>query len=198
MWLLPIIYLNRLSEAEALLRKASERKIEVIQFSLCRYFIAFLRSDQAAMEREMTQRQAKLEAQGWFEHQEALTLAYQGRLKEAARLSDRAVILARQGGLRERAAMFARRSCRVECAVRELARRRKEARRRRCRSTEAGTPIMDLPLRWRFCTTPRKPTRSRRTSKSATRRTHLSNSVTCLRCGRSKLSTRATRRKRSK
>ncbi len=100
------IYLNRLPEAEAVLRKASERKIEVIKFSLCRYFIAFLRNDQAAMESEMTQRQAKLEAQGLFEHQEALTSAYQGRLKEAARLSDRAVILSRQAGLRERAAQF--------------------------------------------------------------------------------------------
>jgi tetratricopeptide (TPR) repeat protein len=100
------IYMNRLAEAEALLRKASERKIEVFGFSLCRYFIAFLRSDQAAMEREVTQRQAKLESQGWFEHQEALTLAYHGRLKEAARLSDSAVMLSRQAGLRERAAQF--------------------------------------------------------------------------------------------
>ena len=40
------------------------------------------------MDTEVAQRQAKLEAQGWFEHQEALTLAYQGRLKEAERLSD--------------------------------------------------------------------------------------------------------------
>jgi tetratricopeptide (TPR) repeat protein len=47
-----------------------------------------------------------LEAQGWFENQEALTLAYEGRLKEADRLSDRAVLLARQGGLLERAAQF--------------------------------------------------------------------------------------------
>ena len=100
------IYLNRLSDAEAVLRKASERRIEAIEFSLCRYFIAFLRGDQAAMEREMTQRQAKLEAQGWFEHQEALTSAYQARLKEAARLSDRAILLSRQAGLRERAAQF--------------------------------------------------------------------------------------------
>ena len=100
------IYQNRLSEAEALLRKASERKIESVEFSLCRYFIAFLRGDQAAMEREVNQRQAKLEAQGWFEHQEALTLAYQGRLKEAARLSDLAVSLSRQAGLRERASLF--------------------------------------------------------------------------------------------
>ena len=100
------VYQNRLSDAEAVLRKASERKIEINNFSLCRYSIAFLKNDKAAMEREMTQRKAKLAAQGSFEHQEALTLAYQGRLKEAARLSDRALILARQGGLLERAAMF--------------------------------------------------------------------------------------------
>ena len=100
------IYQNKLAEAEAVIRKASERKIETVEYSICRYFIAFLRSDQAAMEREMTYRQAKLEAQGSFEHQEALTLAYQGRLKEASRLSDRALILSRQAGLRERAAQF--------------------------------------------------------------------------------------------
>jgi eukaryotic-like serine/threonine-protein kinase len=100
------LYLNRLTAAEAVLRKASERKIEIIEFSLCRYFIAFLRSDQAAMERETTQRKAKLEAQGRFEYQEALTMAYQGRLQEADRLSARAVSLARQGGLVGRAAMF--------------------------------------------------------------------------------------------
>jgi len=100
------IYQNHLPEAEALLRKASARKIETIEFSLCRYFIAFLRNDQAAMEKEMTQRQATLEAQGSFENQEALTMAYRGRLKEANRLSDRAVSLSRQAGLHERAALF--------------------------------------------------------------------------------------------
>jgi hypothetical protein len=101
------VYLNRPADAEALLCKASERNIEVVPFSLLRYFIAFLRNDEPAMEREITQRREKLEAQGWFEHQEALTLAYQGRLQEANRLSERAVSLARQGGLPERAAMFA-------------------------------------------------------------------------------------------
>jgi tetratricopeptide (TPR) repeat protein len=100
------LYLNRLAEAEGLLRKAAERKIEVVQFSLARYFIAFLRNDRTAMEKETTQRRVKLEAQGSFEHQEALTLAYHGRLKEADRLSARAVTLARQGGLMGRAAMF--------------------------------------------------------------------------------------------
>ena len=100
------VYLNRVAEAAALLHKASERKIEVVQFSLLRYFIAFLRNDKGAMEREIAQRRVKLEAQGSFEHQEALTLAFQGRVKEADRLSERAGSLARQGGLMGRAAMF--------------------------------------------------------------------------------------------
>jgi serine/threonine protein kinase/tetratricopeptide (TPR) repeat protein len=100
------VYLNRLAEAEAMLRKASERKIDTPYYSLCRYAITFLRNDKAAMEREITLRKTKLEAQGSFEHQEALTLASKGRLKEAASLSARAVNLAQQGGLRERAAQF--------------------------------------------------------------------------------------------
>jgi len=100
------VYLDRLGEAEATLGKASERKIETNEFSLLRYFIDFLKDDQAALERETTQRRAKLEAQGFFEHQEALTLAYRGRLREAAQLSERAVSLSRQADLRERAALF--------------------------------------------------------------------------------------------
>ena len=101
------IYLDRWSEADALLRKASERKVETADYSLIRYFIAFLKKDEASMEREVVQRRAKLQAQGWFEHQEAMTLAYHGRLKEASRMSDSAVLLARQAGLRARPAQFA-------------------------------------------------------------------------------------------
>jgi tetratricopeptide (TPR) repeat protein len=100
------VYQNRLAEAEAVLRRASERKIDVIELSLCRYFIAFQRSDRAAMEREMTYRKARFEAHGRFEHQEAVTLAYQGRLKEAAQMWDRAVVLARQANFLEQAALF--------------------------------------------------------------------------------------------
>src|SRR5690349_24540609 len=58
------------------------------------------------MEREMTYGKAKFDAQGRFEYHEALMLAYQGRLKEAAPLWDRALILARQGNFLEQAALF--------------------------------------------------------------------------------------------
>lgn len=100
------VYQDRLAEAEAVLRKASDRKIDVIPLSLCRYFISFLRSDKAAMEREVTYRMTKFQAQGHFEHQEAVTLACQGRLREAAQRWDRATILARQGNFLEQAALF--------------------------------------------------------------------------------------------
>ena len=100
------IYQGKLPEAEAVLRKAAIRKIETVELSTCRYMVAMLRNDRAALERERTQGQTKLEAQGWFENQEALTLAYEGRLREAARLSERAVSLSRQSGLPERGALF--------------------------------------------------------------------------------------------
>ena len=143
------VYLNRPSEAEALLHKASDRKIEVIQFSLIRYAIAFLRSHKAAMEREVTQRQAKLHAQGVFEHQEALTLAYQGRLTEADQLSDRAVLLARQGGLLERAALFegARAAWNALFQIRAKAQRSATAALSLCRSRDADYgPAVALAL----------------------------------------------------
>jgi serine/threonine protein kinase/tetratricopeptide (TPR) repeat protein len=100
------LYLNRVPAAETMLHKAAERKIDVIELSLLRYFIAFLKNDWPAMEKEMAQRQTTLQSGGWFEHQEALTFAYHGRLREAAGLSDRAVTLARQAGLRDRPAAF--------------------------------------------------------------------------------------------
>jgi len=100
------VYQNRLGDGEAVLRKASELKKDVIDLSRCRYSIAFLRKDEVAMQREIIYRKAKFEAQGRFEHQEAVTLAYRGRLKEAARLSDQALRLARDGNFLEQAALF--------------------------------------------------------------------------------------------
>jgi tetratricopeptide (TPR) repeat protein len=68
--------------------------------------IAFLRNDAVAMQKEATDRKTRLESQGAFEQQEALTLAYHGRVKEANQLSGSAIALARQGGFRERPVEF--------------------------------------------------------------------------------------------
>ena len=194
------IYQNRLAKAEALLQKAAERGIKSLVHSLCRYFIAFLKRDDAAMEREKIERQAKMEAQGWFEHQEALTMAYHGRLKDAARLSERAVILSRQAGLRERAAQFAGARAAWSAlmgAPAEAKSSAAEALLHRSRDADYG-PAFALAL-------PGESAQAHQIEvelEKNTRRTRLSNSVTCLRCGRSRFSTQAirtreTRRKRS-
>ncbi len=100
------VYQDHLAEAEAVLQKAATRKIDVVQLSLCRYYVSFLKGERAAMEREMIYRNTKFHAQGHFAQQEAATLACQGRWREAAQRWDQAVILARQGRFLERAAMF--------------------------------------------------------------------------------------------
>ena len=69
------IYVNRLGEAEATLQRAAERNLTLPDFTIMRYFIAFLRRDKAGMEREAAQRQGKPAAQGLIPHQEALVLA---------------------------------------------------------------------------------------------------------------------------
>ena len=174
------IYLDRWPEAEALLRKASEHKVETADYSVIRYFIAFLRKDQAAMEREVTQRQGKLQAQGWFEHQQAMTLAYQGRLKEAAQLSDSAVRLARQAGLRERPAQFAgaRAVWNALFGIRDEAQRSAAAALSLYQGRDADYgPAFTLELLHDRSSR----SRLRRNSKSGTRRTHRFSSVICLR-----------------
>ena len=121
---------------------------------LCRYFIAFLRGDKAAMDREAAYRRQNSQAQGRFEHQEAATLACQGRLKEAAqRCRTGRVDLGPPGRLRwsrplcfKALGPFGRRSS----GLRAEARKNAAAALALYRSRDAD---YGLPLRWRFWTT---------------------------------------------
>ncbi len=100
------LYLGRPGEAEKILQQASERKLEIPDYILFRYYIAFLKGDQAGMEREAALGEAHPGAQDWMLHAESLTLARSGQLQRAREMSRRAVDLAQQAGQRERAAVF--------------------------------------------------------------------------------------------
>jgi len=100
------VYLDRYDEAEDVLRRASERKLEIPDCLILRYHVAFLKSDQAGMQREAALAQGNPEAADWLSHSEALDLARSGRLQLARRMSQRAVDLARQSSQQERAALF--------------------------------------------------------------------------------------------
>ncbi len=75
-------------------------------FLLLRYDLAFLKSDDSAMAREVSLSQRDSEAEDWLSHHQSFVLAYTGRLREARKMSVRAAELAEQAGHRERAALF--------------------------------------------------------------------------------------------
>jgi tetratricopeptide (TPR) repeat protein len=96
--------LDRLKEAEETLRRATARKVEFPDFAYMRYVIAFLKGDQAGMQREASL--AKSEADDSLADNRAFVLAFSGRLQQAGIMSRRAVELAQQAGQRERAALY--------------------------------------------------------------------------------------------
>jgi serine/threonine protein kinase/tetratricopeptide (TPR) repeat protein len=100
------VQLNRLPEAENTIRQASEHKLPG-EFKIMQYNIAFLRHDQAGMQREAAQSETDPDVGDWIMHAESCVFAYSGRLQEARRKSRQAVDTARRAAhKRERAAMW--------------------------------------------------------------------------------------------
>jgi len=99
-------FLGRLDEAENTLRRAAARGLEIDEFIMLDYDIAFLKSDQAAMERAAAQARERLEGENWISARQGFVLAYSGHLQQARIASQRAVDHAQQVGQRERAGLW--------------------------------------------------------------------------------------------
>src|ERR1700678_2756245 len=84
------IELDRLEEAANTLQRAAERKVEAPDLFAGGYEIAFLKGDQAGMQRAVALSQGKGGAEDWISDLEAFVLAYSGRLQQAIRKSQRA------------------------------------------------------------------------------------------------------------
>jgi eukaryotic-like serine/threonine-protein kinase len=95
-------YLNRLDEAEKTLRSAAGRGLEIDEFVMLEYDIAFLRDDRAAMERAT----GRVRGENWMSSREASAAAYSGHLRQARNVSRRAVNQAQQAGQQERAGLW--------------------------------------------------------------------------------------------
>ncbi|MBI4905517.1 MAG: protein kinase [Acidobacteria bacterium] len=87
---------GRFREAERILDRAAERKAGMPIFLVLRYSIAALKDDQEQMDHVVSQARGTRGTEHWVAHTEALALARSGRLKNAARSSNRAVDLALQ------------------------------------------------------------------------------------------------------
>src|SRR5712691_8539824 len=99
-------FLDRQAEAETILQRASEHKLEMPDYLVQRYDIAFLRDDKAGMERVLALSQGKSDAEALISALHSFGLAYSGHLQQARRKSRRAVDLAQQSAQREMAALF--------------------------------------------------------------------------------------------
>src|SRR5207245_3734543 len=97
---------DRFGEAGNSLQGASARKLESAQFLVYRYNIAFLKGDDRQMNQVVAMAKGRRGAEHWVANSEALALAHSGRLREARRVSARAVDLALQEGQRATAATY--------------------------------------------------------------------------------------------
>jgi DNA-binding winged helix-turn-helix (wHTH) protein/tetratricopeptide (TPR) repeat protein len=108
------VALERTSEAEKTLQRASERKLDIPDFYVLRYVIAFLKDDKTGMEQEAAQPREKPGVDDWMSNAEGFVAAYSGHLEEARKMSRRAADLARKADRRETEALYE-----TDAAVRE-------------------------------------------------------------------------------
>jgi DNA-binding winged helix-turn-helix (wHTH) protein/tetratricopeptide (TPR) repeat protein len=97
---------ERTAEAEKTLQRASERKLDIPDFYVQRYVIAFLKDDRAGMEREAALPREKPGVDDWMSNAEAFVSAYSGHLAEARKMSQRAADLARKAERRDTEALY--------------------------------------------------------------------------------------------
>jgi tetratricopeptide (TPR) repeat protein len=98
--------LGRLDEAAHTLELASERKMQMPDLVVDRYMVAFLKNDQAGMEKAVALAAKTPGAEDLVANQESFGAGYSGHLQQARRRSGFAVQLAKQAGQSERAALF--------------------------------------------------------------------------------------------
>jgi eukaryotic-like serine/threonine-protein kinase len=102
-------FVDRFGEAENALQQAAAHKkewLELPQFLVYRYNLAFMRGDNEQMDRAVALAKGKRQAEHWVANSQALVQARSGHVQLARRLSGRAVDLALQEGGRGAAATY--------------------------------------------------------------------------------------------
>ena len=100
------VYLERIEEAENVLRRAAGRGLEIDEFIMLEHDIAFLKGDPAAMERAAARARERSGGDTWISNKEAFALAYTGHLQKANMLTQRAADQAMQVAQPERASLW--------------------------------------------------------------------------------------------
>lgn len=100
------LYLQRLDAASRALEAASTRGLDIEEFHMLAYDLAFIRQDTAAMDRIVEQTRRRSGLVSWLTNKEAFRMAYAGHVRRARELSARAISEAEQVNERERAGLW--------------------------------------------------------------------------------------------
>jgi serine/threonine protein kinase/tetratricopeptide (TPR) repeat protein len=98
------LFLNRLDDAQAIVKEAQSKKLDSFYLRFYTYQISFLKRDTAGMAQQVGWATGKPEAEAGFLDAEASTNAFYGRLEKARELERRAVASAQRFQLTELAA----------------------------------------------------------------------------------------------
>jgi DNA-binding winged helix-turn-helix (wHTH) protein/Tfp pilus assembly protein PilF len=99
-------YLDRVSEAENAINQASGRKLQVAELLMLRYYVGFLKGDEAGMAQASALAKDMPGAQDWMSYSEALRSARSGKLRLARSICRLAMEQAREAREQERAAIY--------------------------------------------------------------------------------------------
>jgi hypothetical protein len=99
-------YLGDLGEAEKVLQRAANRKLDMPEIAVQRYDLAFLKGDQAGMEREVARSQGEPGVEDMIADRQAFVWAYSGQLEKANLMAQRAADLDQQPYQRGRKALI--------------------------------------------------------------------------------------------
>jgi len=100
------LYLGRVEDADGALGAAAARGLDIDEFIMLAYEIAFVKGDKARADREAARAKARPGGENWMSAREAFVEAYSGHLRAARSLSQRALLQAQQAGQHERAALW--------------------------------------------------------------------------------------------
>jgi tetratricopeptide (TPR) repeat protein len=101
------INLNQFDKAEAVLSEAKAHKAEYLYFPGIRYQLAFFRSNEGEMEKQVAETTGKPAIESWVLALQADTEAYRGHLVKARESTGRAIKSARHDGMEEGALAYA-------------------------------------------------------------------------------------------
>lgn len=101
------LYMQRFAEAQDVLAQATVRGLDIDEFQMLEYDLAFLHRDPAATNRVVARIRQHARPQSWLAIREAFREACSGHLGEARNISQQAIAEAEAAGERERAGVWA-------------------------------------------------------------------------------------------